>query len=117
MIAPTDRSMPAVRMTSVCAAPRIPTIGDLLQDQRQGAGGEELALEHRAGHRDTMITSTIRTASPEWRPVSGNAENVWMRRSRSCDIRRRRPMRRADPDSTFSNSCEALVRTTSMSHS
>ena len=26
MMAPTDRSMPAVRMTSVCAAPTMPTI-------------------------------------------------------------------------------------------
>ena len=35
MIAPTERSMPAVRMISVCAMPSVPDDHHLLDDQRQ----------------------------------------------------------------------------------
>ena len=47
MMTPIDRSMPAVRMTSVWRGTENTDDRDLLQDQRQRAGGEEpVALQH-----------------------------------------------------------------------
>ncbi len=52
MMTPTERSMPAVRMTSVWAMPSDGDDGHLLQDQRQVERREELAADDEAEEDD-----------------------------------------------------------------
>ena len=47
MMAPTDRSMPAVRMTSVCAMPRMPMIVTCCRISDRLNGDEEARADDR----------------------------------------------------------------------
>ena len=48
MITPTERSMPAVRMTSVCAMPRIPMIVTCVSTVDRLLPGNEMLEIHSA---------------------------------------------------------------------
>jgi hypothetical protein len=63
MMAPTDRSMPAVRMTRLWAARQDADDLNLLQDQRQREGREEFLPQQHA-EDENRPTSTISGTSP-----------------------------------------------------
>ena len=66
-IAPTDRSMPAVRMISVCPTARAATTAVCCTNSESDGGSREAGIDDREGH--DVITTRIRAglmAGWEW---------------------------------------------------
>ena len=102
MIAPTERSMPAVRMTSVCAAPTMPVIATCwrISDSENG----EKNFEPRIDAEDQRPTTPARSAAPapDW-----NAACAGGARAAACRARSKEATSVALSFRTFSNSCRS----------
>ena len=86
MMAPTERSMPAVRITSVCAAATMPTICTCCRISVSDAGREELASP--GARRRRRSKRAARSAAPA--PAS-TCSACWNRLSEGCGPRGTRP--------------------------
>ena len=75
MMAPTERSMPAVRITSVCAMPSDGDDGHLLEDQRQVEGREEFGRR-----RPSLKKMRPRRRTMNGIVVGKACRKCWMRR-------------------------------------